>query len=92
MNHPRITQIAAGSPATAEEARELAGMAMATSWMPIETCPDETPVLVAWEELPGHWMQAVAGRIIGNRFTDGERNLFPACWLPLPAAPEVPHA
>jgi hypothetical protein len=76
MNQQRITAIAAGSPATAEEARELAGMAMCR---PLETC--------FWHDA-GHCAAlkspCACPQILGILRVDDMGQ--PSVW-PLPAAP-----
>ncbi len=79
MNQQRISAIAAGSPATPEEARELASMCQRR---PLETCPIGEDALF----LVRGW------RLVDGYITVDEREISQSCvdgWLPLPAAPEV---
>ena len=79
MNQQRISAIAAGSPATAEEARELAGMALRR---PVDDAPAMETVLFICEGFRDGagdvWINN--GHYVMPEFVvDG--------WLPLPAAP-----
>jgi hypothetical protein len=79
VNQSRITAIAAGSPATPEEARELASMCQCR---PLETCPiGEDVLFICQGERDGDqdvWINN--GYYVMPEFVvDG--------WLPLPAAP-----
>jgi hypothetical protein len=81
VNQTRINQIAAGSPATPEEARELASMCQ---WRPVETAPMAEKVQLLYE-----------GFFDCDKFAWIEGWQMPASpigWLPLLAAPEVPRA
>jgi hypothetical protein len=78
VNQPRITAIAAGSPATAEEARELAQLAL---WRPMETAPVGKDIRMVFEG----WIDTD-----NIAWVDGwDLDAKPIGWLPLPAAPEV---
>jgi hypothetical protein len=89
MTPNRIQSIAAGSPATAEEARELASM---SQWRPMETAPRDGTRILIYRGCTG--VEIGAYSVVGREQWLSEDNCtrYPSHWLPLPAAPEVPHA
>ncbi len=86
MTPDRINQIAAGSPASPEEARELAGMCQ---WRPIETAPRDGIRILIYCGCTG--VEIGAYSVVGKEQWLSEDNCtrYPSHWLPLPAAPEV---
>lgn len=61
-------------------------------WQPIETAPDDTPVLTYWIEPEGS-VAEVMSKIDGKWYSPMvliNQNAKPTHWQPLPAPPEMP--